>query len=258
MPKKDFMLINGRKYSSRLFHCFGSKYTKLNLDLVVNLIKESGTEFIVFNTHNVFDIKRKGDLKVGFSSITLSEIGEMIDLSKYTLLNNINNPKNWREAVARAVKSFEISKNKIIKLEVLNSDFKTSFDKEVIKAADVLVKKGYEVMPLISCNLRTAKKLESIGCCLLRIMGSPIGSFRGIGDMKAAETIFKEIKIPVIIDGGIGKPQHVIDAMSIGASGVLVNSSLFAAKDPILMAKAMKHAVISGRSCYLEKVMGVC
>ena len=253
MSNKNYITVDGRRYTSRLFHCFGGEDTKLNLDLIVDLIKESETEFIVFNTHNICNVKRKGDLSVGFSSITLSEINERIDLSKYTLLNNINHAKNWKEAVERAVRSFEISGNKIMKLEVLNDDLKTSNDKEVVKAAEALVKKGFEVMPLISCDMNVAKKLEAVGCCLIRIMGSPIGSMRGLDNVQTADAIFKEIEIPVIIDGGIGTPQHVIEAMSLGAYGVLVNSSLFASRDPVLMIKTMKNAVIAGRNYYLEK-----
>lgn len=252
MNLADYLTVNNRNYTSRLLHCFGTKNVNLTLDLAVNLIKESGTQFIAFYTHNIDNITKWEDLPLGFSTITLSQIEKEIELSKYTLLNNINHATSCSQAIERARKAAKISESNIIKLEVLTPDLKESNDDEVVKAAQTLKDEGFEVVCLLSCNLETAKTLEEIGCSMLRMMGSPIGSHKGFEDEETSLKIFNEIKIPVILEGGIGTPQHVVDAMRLGADGALVNASLFSGGDPINVAKTMKNAVISGRADYLK------
>lgn len=250
--QNDLLYINGRGYTSRLFHCFGTERANLTEDLAVSLIKDSGTQFITFNTHNIDNIERKEDLILGFSSVTLGQISKKIDISQYTLLNNINHAKSWKEAVERARKSCKISGSNVVKLEVLSDDLKISNDVDVIKAAEILIKDGFEIMPLMSCNFQVANKAAGMGCSLLRVMGSPIGSLRGIDDEETMQKIFTEIKPPAILDGGIGSPEHVLKAMKLGASGVLVNALLFASDDPVMTVKAVKEAVILGRKSFLE------
>jgi len=216
------------------------------------MILSSGTNFITFNTQNIYKIKRREDLPLGFSDITLSKIQQFVPLSKYVLLNNINHATTAGEAIARAEIASSISGSKLIKLEVLNPDLITSNDEEVITAATVLVDKGYTIMPLISCNFAIAEEMESLGCVMLRVMGSPICSFKGISTPSVMKHIFQEVNIPVVVDGGIGCPADAVQAMSLGADGVLVNAALFSAGDPILAVESMRSAVIAGRIWYLR------
>jgi len=249
---RDVFLVNNREYTSRLFQCFGDPHTVVTISIILKLLRKSGTQFLMINTHTIKKVKSKSALLLGYTNITLDQISKIIDTSAYTILINTNLAESEREAVSRAVLASSISGNNIIKLEVLNKEHTLPINKKVIKAAKTLISKGYEVMPLINANLQDAKELQEIGCSLIRVIGSPIGSMKGVKDSATIKEICQTLSIPVIVDGGIGSPQNVTKAMALGATGVLVNKAVFASKNPVFTIEQMKYATILGRMLYLK------
>lgn len=252
LSNKDTFKVNNREYNSRLFHCFGEIETIVTIPLVLDLLQKSSTQFLTINTHDIEKMRNKDALVIGYTNITMNQISKIIDKSAYTILLNTNLAESEKEAVNRAVLASSIGKSKIIKLEIMNKKHTLPINKKVIKAAEILISRGYEVMPLINPNLEDAKKLQEIGCSLVRVVGSPIGLMRGIEDSKTIKEICLSLTVPVIIDGGIGSPQDVIKGMKLGATGVLVNKAIFASDDPVLTIEQMRSATIIGRNLYLK------
>ena len=141
---------------------------------------------------------------------------------------------------------------KLVKLEVLG-DKKTLYPNmiETLKSTKILVKEGFKVMVYCSDDPIIAKKLEDYGASAIMPLASPIGSGRGIKNKLNLSIIKNNSKIPVIVDAGIGTASDATIAMELGCDGVLVNTAIAKAKNPILMAKSMKHAVIAGRKSFL-------
>ena len=141
---------------------------------------------------------------------------------------------------------------KLVKLEVLG-DKKTLYPNmiETLKATEILVKEGFEVMVYSSDDPIIAKKLEDLGASAIMPLASPIGSGRGIKNKLNLSIIINKIKVPVIVDAGIGTASDAAIAMELGCDGVLINTAIAKATNPILMARSMKHAVIAGRESYL-------
>lgn len=145
----------------------------------------------------------------------------------------------------------------LVKLEVL-ADQKTLYPdmEETLKAAKVLVAEGFQVMVYCSDDPVYARKLEDAGCCAIMPLGSLIGSGLGIQNPLNIRLIVEQSRVPVIVDAGVGTASDAAMAMELGCDGVLMNTAIAEAKDPILMASAMKHAVIAGREAYLAGRMG--
>jgi len=123
---------------------------------------------------------------------------------------------------------------------------------ETLKAAKVLVKEGFIVLPYINADPILAKKLEEIGTATVMPLGSPIGSNKGIQTLESIRIIVEQANIPVVVDAGLGKPSDAAQAMEIGAGGVLINTAIATADDPVLMAEAFKLGVIAGRKAYIS------
>ena len=123
---------------------------------------------------------------------------------------------------------------------------------ETIGAAKILVKEGFEVMVYCSDDPIACKQLEDIGVVAVMPLGSLIGSGQGIPNKLNIEIIKKQSKIPVIVDAGIGTASDAVIAMELGCDGVLVNTAIAKAKNPLMMAESMKNAVIAGRQCFLS------
>ena len=142
--------------------------------------------------------------------------------------------------------------HKLVKLEVLG-DPKTLYPNvvETLKAAEVLVKDGFDVMVYSSDDPIIAKQLEDIGCCAVMPLASLIGSGMGILNPWNLQIIIENAKVPVLVDAGVGTASDAAIAMELGCDGVLMNTAIAAARDPILMASAMKKAVEAGRDAYL-------
>ena len=140
----------------------------------------------------------------------------------------------------------------LVKLEVLG-DQKTLYPDmtETLKAAELLLKDGFEVMVYTSDDPIMCKRLEEMGCCAIMPLGAPIGSGLGIQNQVNIRLIIEEANVPVLVDAGVGTASDAAIAMELGCDGVLLNTAIAEAKDPIKMATAMKLAVQSGRLAYL-------
>ena len=145
----------------------------------------------------------------------------------------------------------------LVKLEVL-ADQKTLYPdmEETLRAARDLIADGFEVMVYCSDDPVYARKLEDVGCCAIMPLGSLIGSGLGIQNPLNIRLIVEQSRVPVIVDAGVGTASDAAQAMELGCDGVLMNTAIAEAKDPVLMASAMKHAVIAGREAYLAGRMG--
>jgi thiazole synthase len=178
---------------------------------------------------------------------------DFIDPKKITYLPNTAGCFNSEDALRTLRLAKESGGWNLVKLEVLG-DEKTLYPnmRETLVAAEILVKEGFEVMVYCSDDPIACKQLEEIGVAAIMPLGSLIGSGQGIPNKLNIEIIKKQSKVPVIVDAGIGTASDAAIAMELGCDGVLVNSAIAKANNPILMATSMKNAVIAGRQSYLS------
>ena len=210
-----------------------------------------------------FDIMKKAHEASGAEVVTVAirrvnfnnkeeNILEHIDKNKMTILPNTAGCYPAEEAVRTARLAKEVGLPKWVKLEVIG-DQKTLMpdNEETLKAAKVLVKEGFTVLPYTNDDIVYAKKFEEIGVAAVMPLGAPIGSGQGILNPNNIKIILENAKVPIIVDAGVGTASDATIAMELGADGVLLNTGVALAKDPIRMAKAMKLAVESGRDAFL-------
>ena len=187
----------------------------------------------------------------------------ILDKKKPTLMDYLNPKKiiylpntagcfNSKEALRTLRLAREMGGWKLVKLEVLG-DKKTLYPNmiETLKSTEVLVREGFQVMVYCSDDPIIVKKLEDLGASAIMPLASPIGSGRGIKNKLNLSIIIDNTKVPVIVDAGIGTASDATIAMELGCDGVLINTAIAKAKNPIEMATSMKHAVIAGRKSYL-------
>ena len=173
--------------------------------------------------------------------------------SKYTILPNTAGCYNAKDAVYTLQLARELlNGHKLVKLDVLG-DEKTLFPNmpETLKAAETLVQDGFDVMVYCSDDPIQAKMLEEIGCCAVMPLASLIGSGMGILNPWNLSLIIDQAKVPVLVDAGVGTASDAAIAMELGCDGVLMNTAIAGAKDPIRMAYAMKLAIEAGREAFL-------
>lgn len=178
---------------------------------------------------------------------------DVISPDKYTILPNTAGCFDATEAVRTCRLARELLEgHNLVKLEVL-ADQKTLFPNviETLKAAEILVKENFNVMVYTSDDPVIAKQLAEIGCIAVMPLAGLIGSGMGICNPYNLQIILEEAKIPVLVDAGVGTASDATIAMELGCDAVLMNSAIAHAKRPVLMAKAMKHAIIAGRNAYL-------
>lgn len=156
------------------------------------------------------------------------------------------------DAITTAEMAREIFNTHWIKLEVIGDDYNLQPDPfELLKAAKALVQAGFEVFPYCTDDLVLCQRLVDSGCRILMPWASPIGSGRGIINPYALETLRARLPdITLIVDAGIGKPSHAVQAMELGFDGILLNTAVAEASHPIEMARAFQHAVIAGRMAF--------
>ena len=172
---------------------------------------------------------------------------------KYTLLPNTAGCYNAKDAVRTCKLARELlDGHDLVKLEVLG-DEKTLFPdvRQTLLAAEELIKDGFKVMVYTSDDLIIARELEAMGCVAVMPLAAPIGSGLGIRNPYNIRFIVEELKVPVLVDAGVGTASDAAVAMELGCDGVLMNTAIAAAQNPILMASAMKKAIEAGREAYL-------
>ena len=182
---------------------------------------------------------------------------DYVDPKKYVYLPNTAGCFNAEDALRTLRLAREAGDWTLVKLEVLGDD-KTLYPnmEETFKAAEILVKDGFEVMVYCNDDPIGAKKLEEIGCCAIMPAAAPIGSGLGIQNPVNIRLIIEGVDVPVIVDAGVGTASDATKAMELGCDGVLMNTAIAAAKNPLKMAAAMRSAVEAGRLAYLAGRMG--
>ena len=238
--EKDPLIIAGKAYNSRLLVGTG-KYSSEKQAL--EAIKASNSEIVTVAIRRVeLDSENRSDSILNY-----------ITPEKYKILPNTAGCFSAKEAIRIACLGRELLNGEnLIKLEVLkDKETLMPLMKETVVAAKELVSLDFEVMVYCTDEIDYAVNLEDIGCVAIMPLASPIGSGLGIQSKVNISLIIKQSKVPVIIDAGIGTASDASIAMEMGCDGVLINSAIANAKKPILMAKAFKDAVISGRNSYL-------
>lgn len=211
-----------------------------NLQILKEALQASGTEVVTVAIRrvNLVEKDEEGPLKI------LKE-------ENYTLLPNTAGCYTAKEAILTAKLARESLETNWIKLEVIGDSYSLFPDnEELLKAARELSTDGFTVFPYCIDDPIICKKLIDAGCAAVMPLGAPIGSGQGIRNPNNLELIRQQIKAPVIVDAGVGTSSHVSIAMELGCDGVLLNTAVAKAKDPVKMAAAMKHAVEAGRLAY--------
>ena len=236
----DFLKLGDRTFKSRLFIGTG-KFP--SVEILRQSILESGSEVITVALRRV----ELSDVDTGIISA--------IDRTKQLLLPNTSGARTAEEAVRLARLSRAAGCGDWIKLEVTPEPRYLLPDPiETLKAAELLVKDGFIVLPYMNADPILAKRLEEAGCSAVMPLGSPIGSNRGILTIDSIKIIIEQSNIPVVVDAGLGAPSDASLAMEMGADAVLVNTAIAVSKNPPQMAKAFSIAVSAGRLAYLAGV----
>ena len=233
----DQLIIAGRAFNSRLL--VGTGKFASNQDMVAAM-EHSGSEIVTVALRRV-DIDNPED-----------SILSHIDNDRYLLLPNTSGARDAEEAVRLARLARAAGCLPWVKLEVTPDPYYLLPDPiETFKAAEILVKDGFVVLPYMPADPVLAKRLEEIGTATVMPLGAPIGTNRGVRTRDHIAIIIEQAKIPVIVDAGLGAPSHAAEAMEMGADAVLVNTALADTANPAAMAQAFRKGVEAGREAYL-------
>ncbi len=238
--QEQSLTIAGKTYRSRLLVGSG-KYR--DLEQTREATEASGAEIITVAIRRV---------NIGQDPNAPSLL-DVVPPTKYTILPNTAGCYNAEDAVYTLQLARELlNGHKLVKLEVLGNE-KTLFPNmpETLKAAEILVKDGFDVMVYCSDDPVQAKMLEDIGCAAIMPLASLIGSGMGILNPWNLSLIIEQSKVPVIVDAGVGTASDAAIAMELGCDGILMNTAIAGAQDPIRMACAMRLAVEAGREAFL-------
>ena len=221
------------------------------------LILGTGKYKDVAETERALDAAGAELVTVALRRVNLDDRGEgsmmkLLTSGKYKLLPNTAGCYTAEEAVRTCRLARELGLSDLVKLEVIG-DQRTLFpdNEETLKAAQILVKEGFTVLPYCLDDPIVCRKLEDIGCAAVMPLAAPIGSGLGIRNPYNLMIILEQAKVPVIVDAGVGTASDAAIAMELGCHGVLMNTAVAAAKNPVLMAEAMRDAVIAGRKAFL-------
>lgn len=234
----DLLTIAGKNFKSRLIIGTGKYPT---FQIMKEAIEASGAEMVTVAVR-----------RVNLTDKTRESLLDYIDPQKYAILPNTAGCYTVEDAVRTAFLAREVGLSNWIKLEVIG-DEKTLFPdtKGLVEATEILVKEGFIVLPYTNDDPVVAKKLEDAGAATVMPLGAPIGSGLGIRNIYNIKLIIEAVSVPVIVDAGVGTASDASIAMELGCDGVLINTGIAQAKDPVKMAIAMKLAVQSGRLAYL-------
>lgn len=232
---------------TRVWHCFGNYMHKVNLQTILNMLDASKTNVLPINTNSLNPTSGRDGLIIGFGGVRFDQFTSVYAIKKLIIMLNINHQTTTQAAVDKTLLATDMTGENIIKLEVLNDDLITSNNAALINAVEQLNKLNNNLilMPLLACNLDDAKRLIDLGCPLLRVMGSGIGSGSGILDSHQFEQICK-LDIPVVLDGGVASADDFILATKLGAQGCLVNSMLFGTST--LPEKNLKNFMLASQA----------
>ncbi len=237
--ENDTLRIAGRDFRSRLIVGTG-KYR--SFQEMARAHEASGAEIVTVAVR-----------RVNLTDRSKESLLDYIDRSKYFILPNTAGCYTADDAIRTARLAREVGLSNWVKLEVIG-DEKTLFPNnfELVKATEILVREGFVVLPYTNDDLIAARRLIDSGAAAVMPLGAPIGSGMGVQN-PANIRILREMitSLPLILDAGVGTASDAAIAMELGADAVLMNTGIAGAQDPVLMAEAMKHAVIAGRQAYL-------
>jgi len=235
---EDLLKLADKSYRSRLIVGTG-KYK--DFAETRKAIEVSGAEIVTVAVR-----------RVNITDPNKENLLDYLDPKKYTILPNTAGCYTADDAVRTCRLAREAGVGKMIKLEVIGDD-KTLFPDipATLEAAKTLVKEGFVVLPYITDDPITAKKLQDIGCAAVMPLAAPIGSGLGIRNPYNILIILEQATVPVIVDAGVGTASDAAIAMEMGCDGVLMNTAIAGARDPILMAEAMRLGVDAGRKAFL-------
>jgi thiazole synthase len=234
----DFLIIDGYKLTSRLIIGTG-KYKDYEQNRLA--LEASGADMVTVAVR-----------RVNLTDPNAPMLMDSIDPKKYIYLPNTAGCFTKEDALRTLRLAREAGGWGLVKLEVLG-DEKNLYPRmiQTLEAAEKLIADGFKVMVYCSDDPMLCKELEDMGCVAIMPLGAPIGSGLGIQNPVNIRMIVEQSKVPVIVDAGVGTASDATFAMELGCDGVLMNTAIAGAKDPIRMARAMKHAVIAGREAYL-------
>lgn len=231
----DVLKIGGKELSSRLF--IGTGKFSAN-EAMAKSIAASGAEVVTVAL-------RRADTAYPEENILNYIPKDCI------LMPNTSGARNAEEAIRIARMAKAMGCGDWIKIEVISDQrYLLPDNEETIKATEVLAREGFTVLPYMSPDLMSAKRMVDAGAAAVMPLGAPIGSNQGLQTKALVQILIDEIEVPVIVDAGIGKPSEAAEAMQMGAAAVLVNTAVATAEDPVMMAAAFRLGVESGRLAY--------
>lgn len=238
----DPLVIAGREFGSRLFLGTGKFPSNASLEAA---IVASGTEMVTVALRRI-------------DSTADEDILDAVDPARVLLLTNTSGADDADEAVRLARLARSGGYPTWIKLEITPEPrYLLPDGVETLKAAEILCREGFTVLPYVNADPILCKRLEEVGCATVMPLGSWIGSNQGLRTKAALEIIIEQALVPVVVDAGIGAPSQAAEAMEMGAGAVLVNTAIGTAGDPAAMADAFRMATIAGRQAFLAGLAGV-
>src|SRR5882724_1643216 len=231
------LVLGGKDFTSRLIVGTGKYSTN---EIMRQAHEESGAEIVTVAVRRV-SLPGKGE-----------SILDFIDTKRFTLLPNTAGCYTADEAIRTAYLAREAGLGEMVKLEVIG-DARTLFPdvQGLLEATKTLAREGFVVMPYTNDDPIIAKRLEDAGAACVMPLGAPIGSGLGIRNPYNIKIILETVSVPVIVDAGVGTASDAAVAMELGCHGVLMNTAIAGARDPIMMAEAMRDGVIAGRRAFL-------
>lgn len=232
----DALVIAGRRFQSRLLVGTG-KYSSIEVGR--EAIRRTGADIVTVAVRRI-------DLTPGRPNVL-----DTVDRARHTLLPNTAGCYTADEAIRTCRLARELGMSDMVKLEVIG-DPQTLFPdgEATVQAATILIKEGFIVLPYCLDDPILARKLEDVGCAAIMPLAAPIGSGLGIRNPYNIRIILERAKVPVIVDAGVGTASDAAVAMELGCAGVLMNTAIAEARDPLLMAEAMRDGVIAGRKAF--------
>jgi len=237
-PSSDPLVVGNARFGSRLFVGTG-KYE--SVEQTRDALEASGAEVVTVALR-----------RVNLADRSEGSLGKLLLSGRWTILPNTAGCYTADEAVRTLRLARELGIASLVKLEVIG-DPKTLYpdNEQTLEAAKQLVKEGFTVLPYCIDDPIVCRKLEDAGCAAVMPLAAPIGSGLGIRNPYNLRIILEHAKVPVIVDAGVGTASDAAVAMELGCHGVLLNTAIAQAKEPVLMAHAMREAVSAGRRAFL-------
>ena len=237
-PSSDALVVGKHRFGSRLFVGTG-KYE--SVEQTREALEASGAEVVTVALR-----------RINLADRSEGSLGRLLLGGRYTILPNTAGCYTADEAVRTLRLARELGVASLVKLEVIG-DPKTLYpdNEQTLEAAKILVKEGFTVLPYCIDDPIVCRKLEDLGCAAVMPLAAPIGSGLGIRNPHNLRIILEHAKVPVIVDAGVGTASDAAIAMELGCHGVLLNTAIAQAKNPVLMAHAMREAISAGRRAFL-------